>query len=97
MLFYPKPVEYDAQGNDINDGWQANMMAITARLGLRITGPNALGAKTSAYIEGDFTGSTNATINSLRLRHAYINMVWDRHRCIGRCDSVVGSHRLLMG
>ena len=71
MLFYPKPVLLDSLGNDLNDGWQADMLAITARLGLKINGPEMLGAKTSAYIEGDFTGSTNATINDLRLRHAY--------------------------
>ena len=97
MLFYPKPVELDSLGRDINDGWQADMLAITARLGLRIKGPDALGAKTSAYIEGDFTGSTNATIDNLRLRHAYIDMVWENHRCIGGRDSVASSHHLLMG
>ena len=85
MLFYPLPIVKDTFGRDINDGWQANMLAITARLGLRISGPDMLGAKTSAYIEGDFTGSTNATINNLRLRHAYIDMDWG------------GRHRLLAG
>ena len=82
MLFYPKPILRDSLGNDINDGWQANMLAITARLGLRINGPDMLGAKTSAYIEGDFTGSTNATINDLRLRHAYIDLNWEHHRLL---------------
>ena len=82
MLFFPKPILRDSLGNDINDGWQANMLAITARLGLRINGPDMLGAKTSAYIEGDFTGSTNATINDLRLRHAYIDMRWEHHRLL---------------
>ncbi len=82
MLFYPKPILRDSLGNDLNDGWQANMLAITARLGLRINGPDMLGAKTSAYIEGDFTGSTNATINNLRLRHAYIDLNWEHHRLL---------------
>ena len=82
MLFYPKPVLLDANGNDLNNGWQANMLAITARLGLRINGPEMLGAKTSAYIEGDFTGSTNATINDLRLRHAYITLDWGHHKLL---------------
>jgi hypothetical protein len=85
MLFFPKPVVKDSLGRDVNDGWQANMLAITARLGLRVTGPDMLGAKSSAYIEGDFTGSTNDNINTLRLRHAYIDMDWG------------GRHRLLMG
>lgn len=97
MLFYPKPVNYDANGNDLNDGWQANMLAITARLGLRISGPDALGAKTSAYVEGDFTGSTNAAINNLRLRHAYIDFLWDEHGCVGRRDCAIRFHRLLIG
>ena len=85
MLFFPKPVVKDSLGHDINDGWQANMLAITARLGLRVTGPDMLGATTTAYIEGDFTGATNDNINTLRLRHAYIDMDWG------------GRHRLLMG
>ena len=82
MLFYPKPILRDSLGHDINDGWQANMLAITARLGLRVNGPEMLGAKASAYIEGDFTGSTNATINNLRLRHAYIDLNWEYHRLL---------------
>lgn len=82
MLFYPKPIVLDSLGNDINDGWQADMLAITARLGLRVKGPDMLGAKTSAYVEGDFTGSTNAAINNLRLRHAYIDLRWEHHRLL---------------
>ena len=82
MLFYPKPIVRDSLGHDINDGWQADMLAITARLGLRINGPEMLGAKTSGYIAGDVTGSTNATITTLRLRHAYIDMSWEHHRLL---------------
>lgn len=82
MLFYPKPIVRDAQGNDINDGWQANMLAITARLNVKITGPDMLGAKTSAFVEGDFTGATNATIDNLRLRHAYFTLDWGRHKLL---------------
>ena len=82
MLFYPKPVLRDSLGSDLNEGWQADMLAITARLGLTINGPDLWGARTKAYIEGDFTGSTNATINDLRLRHAYIEMNWEHHRLL---------------
>ena len=82
MLFYPKPVVLDSLGRDINDGWQADMLAITARLGLRVNGPEMLGAKTFAYVEGDFTGATNATIDNLRLRHAYFNLDWGRHKLL---------------
>jgi hypothetical protein len=101
MLFYPKPILRDSLGNDINDGWQADMLAITARLGLTIKGPDIWGAKTKAYIEGDFTGSTNATINDLRLRHAYIDMLWENRTKVTKgsreYDVLISSHRLLAG
>lgn len=76
MLFYPKPVLRDSLGNDLNSGWQSDMLAITARLGVHIHGPKTLGASTGAHLEGDFTGATNATIDNLRLRHAYIDLLW---------------------
>lgn len=82
MLFYPKPIVRDSLGRDINDGWQADMLAITARLNVKITGPEMLGARTSAFVEGDFTGATNATINNLRLRHAYFTLDWGRHKLL---------------
>ena len=82
MLFYPKPILRDSLGRDINDGWQADMLAITARLNLTVHGPEIWGAKSRAFIEGDFTGATNATINNLRLRHAYIDMRWQHHRLL---------------
>lgn len=76
MLFFPKPVEADAYGNDLNGTAALKMMSITARISLTLKGPDVLGARTRAFMEGDFTGSTDATINSLRLRHAYIDMQW---------------------
>ena len=82
MLFFPKPIVRDNQGNDVNDGWQADMLAITARMNVKITGSEMLGAKTSAFVEGDFTGSTNATIDNLRLRHAYFTLDWGRHKLL---------------
>ncbi|MBR1835070.1 MAG: hypothetical protein IJ785_06155 [Bacteroidales bacterium] len=82
MLFYPKPIVRDSLGRDINDGWQANMLAITARLNLTVNGPEIWGAQSRAFIEGDFTGATNATNNNLRLRHAYIALEWDNHKLL---------------
>lgn len=76
MLFYPKPKEFDSFGNDINEKSSLNMLAITARIGMKINAPDMLGAKVFGYIEGDFTGSSESGINMLRLRHAYINMRW---------------------
>lgn len=78
MAFYPMAPGYDEDGNDTNAVPSLNMLSITARLSLTIQGPDVLGAKTKGFIETDFTGSTNAAINNLRLRHAYIDMRWTR-------------------
>lgn len=78
MFFFPKPVELDAEGRDLNAVPSLNMLAITARINLTVTGPDVLGAKMKGFIEGDFTGSNETTINCLRLRHAYLSMRWSR-------------------
>lgn len=82
MLFYPKPVERDADGHDLNATPSLNMLAITARLALTIEGPDVLGAKIKGYIEGDYTGASDASINLFRLRHAYIDMRWKHHELL---------------
>lgn len=76
MLFFPKPIDKDANGVDRNGYPSLNMLAITARANLAVQGPDVLGAHMLGFIEGDFTGPTDATINTLRLRHAYIKMDW---------------------
>lgn len=79
MLFYPKPLELDADGNDLNAVPSLNMLSITARLSIAFEGPDVLGAKLKGYIESDYTGASDASINLFRLRHAYIDMRW-RHQ-----------------
>ena len=82
MLFYPKPIELDADGNDLNATPSLNMLAITARLALSVEGPDVLGARIRGYIEGDYTGASDASINLFRLRHAYIDMRWQHHELL---------------
>ena len=72
LLFYPAPRELDAEGNDLNAVPNLNMLAITTRLGLKVDAPDVGRWATRAYVEGDFTGSTESGINMLRLRHAYV-------------------------
>jgi hypothetical protein len=52
------------------------MLSIQTRLLGRITGPDALGAKTSGLIEGEFFGMADSDINGFRLRHAYVKLNW---------------------
>lgn len=98
MLFYPEPANFDANNEDINASPSINLLSITARLGLSIEGPDFLGAKTRGYIEGDFTGSTNASNNDLRLRHAYINMNWgERELLMGQYWYAMTIHEIMPG
>ena len=76
LLLYPKKVSLDKDGNDINAHGSFNQYAMTARFTAKATGPDILGAKTFALIEGDFTGASNSENNSFRLRQAYIKMKW---------------------
>jgi len=76
FLLYPEPVKKDADGNDINAVWNSNILSIQTRVAGSIWGPDALGAKTSAYIEGEFFGNINPAINTFRLRHAFIKLNW---------------------
>ncbi len=76
LLYYPKKPVFDANGNDIHSGLNSNYSAINTRLSLSVKGPQVLHADVSAFIESDFTGVSNADINGLRLRHAFIRMKW---------------------
>lgn len=75
-ISYPKPIELDANGIDINKHPSSNQYGMTTRLGVTANGVSVLDADVMAFIEGDFTGPSNAHNNTLRLRHAYIKMDW---------------------
>lgn len=74
FVYYPLPAEYDANGEDINKQLSTNGSALSTRARVNITGPDALGAKTAACIEGDFTGTTEVAL--FRIRHANVSLTW---------------------
>jgi hypothetical protein len=76
FLLYPKPELFDPDGNDINAKASFNFLSIQTRLRGDIKGPDALGAKTSGAIEGEFFGMADGDINGFRLRHAYVKLNW---------------------
>lgn len=78
FLLYPQGPALDPLGRDINAKSSFNILSVQTRLAGKITGPDALGAKTSAYIEADFFGSSDANINSFRLRQAYLKLTWKK-------------------
>lgn len=70
FCLYPKNEDPADNGEDKNDESRINALAIATRLRAKISGPDAFGAKTSAYVEGDFTG------NHVRFRHAWVKLDW---------------------
>lgn len=77
--FYYMPLDEskDINGDDLNQKPNMMLLSITTRLGLNITGPEFLGANTSAKIEADFAGfGTSNTV--LRIRQAYAKMAWEK-------------------
>jgi len=77
-LLYPKALLAGPDGDDVNDRGNFNILSVQTRLAGKITGPDALGAKTSAYIEAEFFGTSDADINGFRLRHGYLKLEWTR-------------------
>ncbi|MDR3093586.1 MAG: hypothetical protein LBU62_02940, partial [Bacteroidales bacterium] len=76
FLFYPAKPLLDENGQDINATPKSNLSTISSRLSMRVFAPEVFRAKSSAYIEVDFTGTSNT--NGIRLRHAYINLAWNK-------------------
>ncbi len=86
FLLYPEDKNKDVNGDDINARASFNMLAIQTRLKGVITAPDALGAKVSGVIEGEFFGHSNADINGFRLRHAFIKLAW------GKSNLLIGQY-----
>jgi len=78
FLLFPKPPLVGTDGDDINDRASFNILSIQTRIAGRITGPDALGAKTSAYIEAEFFGASDSDLNGFRLRHGWLKLNWAR-------------------
>jgi hypothetical protein len=77
FYLWPLKEELDINGEDVNAQPNFNILSIQSRLQSKITGPDVIGARTSGYVEMEFFGSTDANINTLRLRHAFIDLDWD--------------------
>lgn len=78
LLLYPAAISKDLNGKDVNSASSFSMLAITSRLGVSITGPDAFGAKTSGTLEAEFFGNANGNENVFRLRHAYAKLDWPK-------------------
>ncbi len=75
---YPLDIALDADGKDKNATGASNFLAVTSRLGVKASGPNAFGAKTGAVVEADFFGNSNGNTGVFFLRHAYATLDWQK-------------------
>lgn len=78
FLLWPSAINKDSNGKDINAIPNFNYLSLQSRLAFSWSGTEALNAKISAKIEGDFFSQSNDNINLFRLRHAYIKMNWEK-------------------
>lgn len=83
VLLFPQPELKNSNGEDLNDVANATLLSFASRLKFAITGPDALGAKTSGFMEYDFTARANSV--TLRFRQAYAKLAWEKSELlIGR-------------
>lgn len=75
---YPENIKND---KDLNATPNAEMLAISTRLGLDLTGPMVFGAKSSAKIECDFAGISSAYY-LIRIRQAYSKLNWSKNELL---------------
>lgn len=76
VVLWGKDENRDPNGVDLNDATQFQMLGILSRAGVKISGPDVLGAKAKGYLEGDFFGNAEGGINEFRLRHAWVTLDW---------------------
>lgn len=76
LYFYPLKENKDANGDDLNEAINVNMLSIQSRLIGKITAPDFLGAKVNGTLETELFGTSDGDINGMRLRHALINLDW---------------------
>ena len=74
VLLYPMPKSIDSLGEDLNKVPNLTMLSIASRLKFGITGPDAFGARTSGFIEFDFTARANSA--TVRFRQAWAKLSW---------------------
>ncbi|MFB6319797.1 hypothetical protein [Saccharicrinis sp. FJH54] len=77
FYLFPLYAGKDAQGEQINSQQSADLVLMGTRVGMKAYGPELLGAKTLANVEGDFAGKPSSITGIVRLRQANIKFNWE--------------------
>lgn len=86
VLLFPANESLDKNGKDINESPTFNILSIQSRILGHLSGPDALGAKTSGLIEAEFFGTSDSDVNGFRLRHAFVKLDW------GKTNVMIGQY-----
>ena len=82
IYLYPSAENPDANGDDLNQNLQMQMRSLQSRTRLSASGLSAFGASAKAVIEGDFLGTATAYSRLFRLRHAFVQLDWDKSQLV---------------
>jgi hypothetical protein len=80
VLMFPQPEVKNSKGEDLNAVPNASLLSFASRLKFAITGPDALGARTSGYMEYDFTARANSV--TVRFRQAWVKLAWTNNELL---------------
>lgn len=75
-LLFPLPASMGSLNEDLNKISNLTLLSFASRLKFGISGPDAFGAKTSGFIEIDFTSRANSA--TVRFRQAWVKLNWDK-------------------
>lgn len=82
VVLYPAKPDLDENGKDKNEGLIFNQFATSSRIIFDINQVKSSELKYRAYLEGDFTGSSNMSYTGFRLRHAYLKIDYKKLQLI---------------
>lgn len=77
IMLAPAPENMDKNSQDINAAPNLTMFSLHTRLSGKATGVEAMGAKVTGYLEGEFFGLSDNDINGFRLRHGFVRFDWE--------------------
>ncbi|OQX97601.1 MAG: hypothetical protein B6I24_08165 [Bacteroidetes bacterium 4572_128] len=75
VSLYPKNIELDKNGDDINEDGYLNAVSMKSRIRFDMKEIEILNGKTSAILEGDFTGTENSNANGFFILEAIPNVM----------------------
>jgi len=81
-IFYLLPNFSLYEGIDVNKQKSSHITAMASCFGVKIKGPDFMGAKFSGLMELDFCGNMKNVTSVFRLRHAYSSLTWKQNQLL---------------